>query len=69
MKNIKFPVYFSTVYLFIYTLLAQYEATQFLVPLLFAVSPFVVIGMVYWVLKYGVESKKTFDDSFYDDVE
>ena len=68
MKHIKFPVYFTTIYLVIYTLLAQYEATQFLVPWLFVISPFVVLWMVYRVLKYGVESKKTFEEAFYEDV-
>jgi hypothetical protein len=69
MKNIRFPVYFTSAYLLLYTVLAQYEATQFIVPLLFALSPFLVIWMVYCVLKFGEESKKTFEDSFYEDAD
>jgi len=69
MKNIKFPVYFTTSFLFIYTLMAQFEPTQFLIPWLFLISPLVVIWMVVHVLKDGVESKKTFDESFYEDVD
>jgi hypothetical protein len=67
MKNIRFPVYFATAYLLIYVLLAQVERTQFLVPWLFILSPFLVCWMVYRILKDGVESRKTFEDSFYED--
>ena len=36
---------------------------------MFFLSPFLVIGMVYVVLKYGEPSKYTFDERFYDDLD
>lgn len=36
---------------------------------MFILSPFVVIGMVYIVLKYGKPSPHTFNEKFYDDYD
>ncbi len=36
---------------------------------MFALSPFLLIYMVYVVLKYGKPSGYTFEERFYDDVE
>jgi hypothetical protein len=68
-KNIKWPVYLTTSYLIIYTLIAQYEPWQFIAPWLFIFSPFIVLWMVFSILKYGEPSKYTFDERFYDDME
>jgi hypothetical protein len=67
MKNIQFPVYFTTAYLIVYVLLAQVQQTAFLIPWMFIFSPFLVCWMVYCILKHGEESSKTFDESFYED--
>jgi len=34
---------------------------------MFLLSPFMVISMVYVILKFGEPSKHTFDERFYDD--
>jgi len=69
MKNIRFPIWFTTIFLFVYAGLSQYEPAYVVMPWLFIASPFLVIWMVYRVLKDGEESTRTFDEYFYDDVD
>ncbi|MCU0423260.1 MAG: hypothetical protein MUC81_10655 [Bacteroidia bacterium] len=69
MKNIKFPVYFVTGVLLVYTIMANLQLFPKLVVAIFAVSPFLVIWMAYRILKDGVESDYTFNDRFYDDLD
>ena len=69
MKNLRFPVYTTTAFLLIFTLLSQIEACIPYLVYVFMLSPFIVIWMVYRVLKDGVPSERSFDEYFYDDVD
>ena len=52
-KNPAFVVGFVTIYLLIYTILFQASAGINILMTMFILSPFLVIWMVYVVLKYG----------------
>lgn len=67
MKGIRLPVYVVTVYLILYTILHLAGVSLFILMPMFSVSPFLVIWMVYKVLKNGKPSSKTFEDQFYED--
>lgn len=54
LKNSTFSVIAVTVYLLVYCILLQIEHTQWIAVDMFIVSPFLVVWMVYTVLKYGV---------------
>jgi hypothetical protein len=66
MKTIKFPLMFASYYLFIYVIFATIEPLQRLAMFMFSLSPFIVIWMVYRVLKDGTPSDKTFETHFYE---
>jgi ABC-type Na+ efflux pump permease subunit len=68
MKGIRFPVLFVTIFLFVYVAFA-YFSLDAIVMTMFSISPFLVIWMVYRVLKYGKPSGRTFSEHFYDDEE
>lgn len=69
MKKIRFPVLLVTAFAFFY------QATPFLgfsdgvIFALFGISPFLMIWMVYRVLRYGKPSKKIWDEHFYEDFD
>ena len=53
MKNYKFATTFVTLYLVVYTLLLRYEVSTSAALLMFSLSPFLVLWMVYTILKYA----------------
>ncbi len=70
MKNVRFPIFFATLYLLVYTIGANMG--WFSLPLivtLWILAPVVVGWMVYRILKDGVPSGNTFDDRFYEDYQ
>lgn len=67
MKNIRLPVCLVTICLILYTALHSSGAPLSVLMPMFVLSPFLVIWMVYRVLKDGEPSGKTFDEAFYDD--
>lgn len=69
MEKIKLPVLFTTAYLFFYTLTPFINVPDMLIISMWAISPILVIWMVYRVLKDGKPSGRTFDDYWYDDAE
>jgi hypothetical protein len=69
MKNVKFAVYFSTAYLFVFALLPLFQGTIPLMFLLFSFSPLVVIWLVFCVLVYGEAPQEKFSDGYwYSDI-
>jgi hypothetical protein len=62
-------VVIGTIYLAIYLFLLSVPSTQRYGVLLFSLSPFLLITMVWVVLKYGKSSQKTFDHHFYEDID
>lgn len=69
MQGLKISIAISTAFLVIYTMAARFSVTQVVVPYLFVMSPFVVVGLVIKVLKSGTPSKHTFNERFYDDAD
>jgi hypothetical protein len=53
MKQANFAVISVSIYLLIYTIFAHSPAMAWLTPTMFVLSPFLVIWMVYTVLKKG----------------
>ncbi len=53
MRNHKFSTVFVTAYLVVYTILFQLNASFDVLAIMFLLSPFLVIWMVYTILKYG----------------
>ena len=53
----------------IYNLLAVFNVSSNVLVTLFIISPFAMIWLVYSILKYGIPSKKTWDDHFYEDYD
>jgi hypothetical protein len=62
-------VIIGSAYLLIYLILLNIPQVQDYAVLMFSLSPFLLIAMVLYVLKYGKPSHKTFDRYFYDDVD
>lgn len=69
MKSTRIALAFSTIYLMVYALLCTLETTIPIAMLMFSISPFVVIGMVYTIIRYGNPSKYTFEERMYEDKE
>jgi Flp pilus assembly protein TadB len=68
MKGSWFPIMLVTAFLVAYVVLS-YFSFEILVSAMFLISPFLVIWMVYRVLRYGKPSGRTFSEYFYDDVD
>lgn len=69
MKNIQFPVIFTTILVFVYGLVGGLNMNYSLVATMFIIVNVVFLWMVYQVLTKGEPSKKTFDKYFYEDRE
>jgi hypothetical protein len=68
MRNPVFSVSAVTIFLLVYVTLINTGDHYSWALLMFVLSPFLVVWMVYTVLKYGKPSGKKFTDDFYDDV-
>lgn len=69
MKNISVAILTATLYLVFYQLSPFIGMPDDLIITLFFLSPFVVIYLVYIVLKHGEPSAYTFDEKFYDGLD
>ena len=67
MRNVPAVVIFVTLYAICFQLAIYFQLPENIIFLMFTLSPFLVLYMVYIVLRYGKPSKYTFDDKFYDD--
>lgn len=63
MKKPGFVIALVTIYLFTYAILGQLNIDLKIMALLFAFSPFLVIWMVYTVLKHGKYSGKELSEN------
>lgn len=63
LKNSTFSVIAVTAYLILYCVLLQIEHTQWIAFRMFLISPFLVIWMVYTVLKYGLYTGRELADN------
>lgn len=67
-RNPGFVSSVTTIYLFVYTIIAFLGFSDDLAVIMFLLSPVFVIWMVYTVLRYGTPTTRTFDTHFYDDA-
>lgn len=67
MKNVAVVIALATAFALFFQITVLFEMPDGLIFSLFFISPFVVLAMVYSILKYGIESKHTWDERFYDD--
>ena len=58
-----------TLYLILYVVLIQFGAPYPLITAVFTLSPFLIIWMVFRVLRDPVSTSRTFDDYFYQDAD
>jgi hypothetical protein len=61
MNRASFSVLFASFYLLLYFILCQVNRSAGIAILMFSLSPFVIIWMVYSVLKYGKYNGKPLD--------
>lgn len=67
MENIKFPILFTTMFMFAVNVIPFLGVSYAIIATLLFFAPFFVIWMVYKTLKEGIPSKKTFDTHWYED--
>ena len=67
MKKPKIAIAIVTIYLIIFQLLLQLNIDISVIFSMLAFAPFIILYMVYVILKYGKPSEHTFDERFYDD--
>lgn len=63
MKNPGFAISFVSLYLLVFALMGQWEGGQYYMPLMFLLSPFLVVWMVITVLRYGRHSGKELSEN------
>jgi archaellum biogenesis protein FlaJ (TadC family) len=61
LKNYKFSVAFVSLYLLVYTVLIGLSASFLLLSVLFFLSPFLIIWMVYTILRYAPYHDKEYE--------
>jgi hypothetical protein len=69
MKKPAIIITIATLYLFFFHLSPYISVPEEFIIAMFVIAPFLLIYMVYVVLKYGKPSNYTFDERFYEDVD
>jgi hypothetical protein len=69
MKKVPIAIAFVSLYLLFYQATPYIGIPDTAIITMFIISPFLVVTMVYIILKYGEPSKFTFDEKFYDDLD
>jgi hypothetical protein len=69
MQKIKWPIAIVTTYLIIYQSAALLGFSDNTIAVMYIASPFLLLWMVYKILKDGTPSERTFDEYFYDDYD
>ncbi|MEO8110574.1 MAG: hypothetical protein ABI594_11100 [Ginsengibacter sp.] len=67
MKKPKVAIAIVTCYLLVFQLVLHTDASLSVIFGMLSASPFLILYMVYIILKYGKPSQYTFDERFYDD--
>ena len=68
-KKLKNAILLSTLFTFIYAMMPQMNLSYSVVFMAFLFANVLLFRMVYVILKHGQESKKTFSEAFYDDID
>ena len=69
MKKSSTAIAIATIYLIVFQALVLITDDLSIIFSMLSFAPFIILQMVYVVLKYGKPSKYTFDERFYDDWE
>lgn len=69
MKKPAIIITITTLYLFFFQLSPYFRVPDEVIIAMFIFAPFLLIYMVYVVLKFGKPSKFTFEERFYDDLD
>jgi len=69
MKKPTIVIFLATLYVLLFHSSPFMGIPDELIIAMFILSPFIVIYMVYVVLKYGKPSAHTFEEKFYDDYD
>jgi len=69
MKKTMIVVGLVTLFAFFYQLSPWLGVPEDAILAMFIASPFLVLFMVYYILRHGTPSSHTFEERFYDDVE
>jgi hypothetical protein len=69
MKKVQTTIGVVTLYLLIFQSALLLRISPDIIASMFIMAPFLVISMVYIVLKFGSPSKYTFDQRFYEDLD
>lgn len=67
MKKVEIVIIIVTLYAILFQLTPVIGFPDQVISPMFFLSPFLVIYMVYVILKHGKQSQYTFDEKFYDD--
>lgn len=68
MKKLRIPIALASLYLLIYAISPDVGLSEKLTITMFTFSPFVVIGLVIWILKKGEPSDRKWSEGyFYED--
>ena len=67
MKNVCFVVAVVTLFAIFYHISPYVGLSDRLIFFMFLIAPFLVLYMVYVILKYGKPSEHTFEERFYED--
>ena len=69
MKKPAVIITIATLYLFFFHLSPYLNVPDEVIVTLFILAPFLIVYMVYVVLRFGEPSKHTFEERFYDDLD
>ena len=69
MKTVPLVITLVTLFAIIYQIAPYIGFSYNAVLCMFLIAPFLVIFMVYVILKYGKPSGNTFDEKFYEDID
>ena len=69
MKKVQVAIFSSTLYALFFQATPYIGVPESLIFGMFLLSPFIVLYMVYVILKHGKPSSYTFEERFYDDYD
>ncbi|MFC4871005.1 hypothetical protein [Negadavirga shengliensis] len=69
MKSYLLPVFVTTSFLLVYIVAIVVDLHTAIILMMFSVSPVLILWMVFRVLKAQVDSRYTFEDRWYEDLD
>jgi ABC-type transport system involved in cytochrome bd biosynthesis fused ATPase/permease subunit len=69
MKSYLLPVFVTTSFLLVYIVAIVMDLHTAIILMMFSISPVLILWMVFRVLKAKVDSRYTFEDRWYEDLD